>query len=651
MRVLIAAFFACLPAMAEAQEAPPVSAFANPPDMERPTISPDGRHVAYFTHIDGEPALAVTDLEAMSSDTLDISIVRPGEIRWASDSVVLMTGSELRNIGGVRGGVDVSAVFSVDLADGFEARQLLRRDQRVRFAVGNRIIGVDWETGRVLIPAFADQRRYSLFSVDPTTDNAVIEQRGDPSGGAWFVDENGAAAARVTYSNDRNRQRVVAFNDGAPREVFDEGDADLPFFRGVGLLADGRLGVTVSILGGVDAEDRTRGLHALSLETGELEGEVWAHPDYDIVSLRTDPYSNLIIGAAYGDETSIRVHWLDEDIAAAQAALNANFGNDGPTPRILNWTRDRTRFIAVYEEPSSAPLYLLFNRETGAVSLLGQARAALPSGQLPQRISISYPARDGTMIPAMLTQPGGPGPHPTVIMPHGGPAARDYPGFDYMAHFLASRGYAVLQPNFRGSDGYGQAWELAGWGQWGEEGVMQTDLTDGALALIRAQLAQPGRICIVGASYGGYAALSGAIHTPDLYACTVAIAPITDLPAMLEYDRDRFGDRSWITRYWELSYAGEDERARNALLRSLSPSRMADRITGPVLLIHGRDDSVVPLQQSETMRNALRREDADVELIDITGGDHWLSYADMRAEVLEALDDFLADHIGEANQN
>lgn len=646
MRVLFAAAIACLTALAHAQEAPPVSAFANPPDMDQATISPDGRHVAYFTQIDGAPALAVTNLEQMSSDTLDISTVRPGEIRWASDTVVLMTGSELRNIGGVRGGVDVSAVFSVDLADGFEARQLLRRDQRVRFAVGNRIIGVDWERGRVLIPAFADQRRYSLFAVDPTTDNAVIEQRGDPSGGAWFVDETGAAAARVSYSNDRNRQRVVAFNDGQPREVFDEGDAELPFFSGVGLLADGRLGVTISILGGADEEDRTRGLYALSLETGELEGEVWAHPDYDIVGLRTDPYSNLIIGASYGDETSMRVHWLDAEIAEAQTALNANFDADGPTPRILNWTRDRTRFIALYEEPASPPLYLIFDRDTGRVSLLGQARAALPTGQLPQRISISYPARDGTMIPAMLTRPATPGPHPTVIMPHGGPAARDYPGFDYMAHFLATRGYAVLQPNFRGSDGYGQAWELAGWGQWGEDGVMLTDVTDGALALIRAQVAQPGQICIAGASYGGYAALSGAIHMPDLYACAIAIAPITDLPAMLEYDRDRFGDRSWITRYWELSYAGEDERARNSLLRDLSPSRMADRINAPVLLIHGRDDSVVPLQQSETMRNALRREDADVELIDIVGGDHWLSYAETRVVVLEAMEAFLAEHIG-----
>ncbi len=172
---------------------------------------------------------------------------------------------------------------------------------------------------------------------------------------------------------------------------------------------------------------------------------------------------------------------------------------------------------------------------------------------------------------------------------------------------------------------------------------MQDDITDGVEALAQSGLADKSRVCIVGASYGGYAALAGATFTPDLYKCVIAIAPVSDLNKMLRTEKRESGRHHWVVSYWEGLMADGD--ARRDKLDAISPVNFAEHVTAPVLLLHGDDDTVVPYDQSRIMERALRRADKQVELIKLKGEDHWLSVADTRMQTLREMDRFISEHL------
>ena len=222
---------------------------------------------------------------------------------------------------------------------------------------------------------------------------------------------------------------------------------------------------------------------------------------------------------------------------------------------------------------------------------------------------------------------------PLIVLPHGGPHTRDLPGFDWLSQALASRGYAVLQPQFRGSAGFG--WDLlsAGFGEFGRK--MQTDLSDGVRALAAKGTIDPKRVCIVGASYGGYAAMAGATMDTGVYRCAVADAGLSDLHDFMRYMQRR-SERSdnLNVRFWDrfLGVSGTDDPALDAI----SPIKHVDKATIPILLIHGRDDTVVPIAQSVDMADALKEAGKQVELVKLDGEDHWLSRSETRFQMLDA---------------
>src|SRR5436190_6542198 len=196
---------------------------------------------------------------------------------------------------------------------------------------------------------------------------------------------------------------------------------------------------------------------------------------------------------------------------------------------------------------------------------------------------------------------------------------------------MASRGYAVLQVNFRGSEGLGMSLLEAGYGQWGRK--MQTDLSDGVRYLTKEGIVDPKRVCIVGASYGGYAALAGAAFDPGVYRCAASVAGPSDLRRMVI----RSGDAA--RRYWTRFMGAED--IRDPHLAEVSPAAHVDQIKIPILLVHGRDDTVVPLEQSRFMAEALEHAGKPVEFVVQPGADHWLSRGDTRLQTLEAVVSFL----------
>ena len=245
-------------------------------------------------------------------------------------------------------------------------------------------------------------------------------------------------------------------------------------------------------------------------------------------------------------------------------------------------------------------------------------------------------------IPAYLTLPKGRELKnlPLIVLPHGGPAARDTADFDWWGQALADQGYAVLQPNYRGSD-LSQRFLEAGFGEWGRK--MQTDLSDGVRYLAKEGIADPGRVCIVGGSYGGYAALAGVTLDPGVYRCAVSVAGLADLKRMLEWiNVKNWSNQSLEQRYWD-RYMGVSGPSDPALAR-ISPIDHVEASNAPVLLIHGRDDTVVPFEQSEVMFKALRHAQKPVELVVLNHEDHWLSRSETRLQMLKSTVAFLHAH-------
>jgi dipeptidyl aminopeptidase/acylaminoacyl peptidase len=333
--------------------------------------------------------------------------------------------------------------------------------------------------------------------------------------------------------------------------------------------------------------------------------------------------------------------FLQPELARAWDKVRRPFKNRHLS--LQSWTRDFGKLVVRVEGEEDAGTYYLVDLKTNKADLLADAWPDVPPEAIATVRTLTYKAADGLAIPAYLTTPAGRDTRklPLIVLPHGGPEARDEPGFDWWAQALASRGYAVLQPQFRGSDGFGRKFVEAGYGQWGRK--MQTDLSDGVRHLASQGVIDPKRVCIMGASYGGYAALAGATLDPGVYRCAVSVNGVSDLPMMLAAEARVAGgsDRANI-RYWS-RFMGASFRQRGEL-DAVSPARQAAKADGPILLIHGKDDTVVPYQQSAEMHRALERAGKPVQLVTLPAEDHWLSRGTTRLQMLKSAVAFLETH-------
>jgi dipeptidyl aminopeptidase/acylaminoacyl peptidase len=306
----------------------------------------------------------------------------------------------------------------------------------------------------------------------------------------------------------------------------------------------------------------------------------------------------------------------------------------------VSWTADHRKLVVQVDGARDGYGYSLVNLDTMHGDWIGDIYIAVPFGQIAQAKAITYKAADGLEIPAYLTLPiGKPAKGlPLIVMPHGGPAARDYLDFDWLREAIVSRGYAVLQPNFRGSAGYTDAFMAAGYGQWGRK--MQTDLSDGVQDLVAQGVVDPKRVCIFGWSYGGYAALAGATLEHGVYRCAADMAGPADLRRMLNRVQALEDTRKNSTqRYWDrfMGATGPNDLT----LDLISPADQAAKADIPILIVHGKDDTVVAYNQSQVMADALSRAGKPYTLVTLKGEDHWGSRSETRLQLLSTVMDFL----------
>ncbi|WP_249171898.1 S9 family peptidase [Erythrobacter sp. JK5] len=325
-----------------------------------------------------------------------------------------------------------------------------------------------------------------------------------------------------------------------------------------------------------------------------------------------------------------------ENHQKAARAVRAAFPN--LEMRMVDWTNDLGHVIVQTSGNKDSGTYFAVDLAAGKADAIAYERLAILPDHVGPISKFDYVASDGMELDGVLTLPPGREASnlPVVILPHGGPHSHDNVEFDWWAQAFASRGYAVLQPNFRGSTNRDSGFRLAGYGEWGRK--MQTDKSDGLAALAQAGIVDPERACIVGASYGGYAALAGVTLQQGIYRCAVAVAPVSDIADMYREDYRGSGSER-TTKVALLEQLGPRES-----WNAVSPLRAAARADAPIMLIHGKDDVVVPYSHSLKMADKLKDAGKPYEMVTLDGEDHWLSLSGTRQLMLEQAVRFVEQH-------
>lgn len=376
----------------------------------------------------------------------------------------------------------------------------------------------------------------------------------------------------------------------------------------------------------------------LALYTIKLDGTlatslVAEHPRVDIGDVVRFGDGQRVIGYTFSDEKTDAIYF-DREFKGLAASLSKALPKM-PLISFVDSSSDGRKLLIFAGSDRDPGRYYLFDRDKKTLNELMLERPELESRTLAEVKPVTIKSPDGVSIPAYLTLPPGRQPNglPAVVLPHGGPAARDYWGFDWLAQFLAARGYAVLQPNFRGSAGYGEAWlNENGYKNWR---TSIGDITASARWLASQGIADPNKLAILGWSYGGYAALQSAATEPSLYKAVVAIAPVTDLALLKQEARD------YVTSKLRERQIGSGPHVTEG-----SPAQNAGKISAPVLLVHGDLDSNVRISHSQKMNAALRSAGKQSEFLAYKGLDHGLQDSNARFEMLTRIGQLLDRTIG-----
>jgi len=616
-------------------QAVPLDVFGHLPRLEDVSIAPDGSKVA-FVRTDGEDrVVAVVSL----ADNKALKVVRAGHVKlrgvvWADDNRLLIETSETTMPYGLIGEDQEwwqLQVHDLRKKDPVQVPNLNRNHDEVNLmnVVSGEVMVRTIEGHTVLFvrSTYVSDATYPcLVRYDLDTDRQQIMLQGGENSSSWLVDEKGKLLAEEDYEPSSGIWRMRISRDGHLKDV-----------------ASGKEGIDVPRILGYGPDDES--LLTEFLENGDPVWKLLSLRDgtFEPVkdewrSLRApieDPYTHHMMGGVhlhdeasylFFDETK-RKRW-DAIVRAYGATDHAHF---------VSASADFRKIVVLVQGPRMGYQYQLVDLDLGRTRSIGDVYEGVTSPMEVRRIT--YEAADGLKIPGYLTLPAGRKPErlPLIVLPHGGPASVDTMDFDWWAQALADQGYAVLQPNFRGST-VDYRFLTKGYGEFGRK--MQTDLSDGVRYLAREGIADPARVCIVGGSYGGYAALAGVTLDPGVYRCAASIAGISDLRAFLRWIDDKhWSSQNAEQRYWD-RFLGVQGR-KDPKLDEISPIKHVDAIKVPVLLVHGKDDTVVPFDQSDDMYDVLRRAHKQVEFVKLKDEDHWLSRGATRLQMLQAVVAFL----------
>lgn len=622
---MIGLFFGAAAAQAER----PIEDFAALPAIESPKLSPSGTAVAMAINREGEQMLVISPLISNGKAAAAIN-VGDNDLNWWTwvNDDWLVAG-----VGGVKNmsaGEDWYITRAVAVSsDGTKIKWLASED------AGQNADDIIWTakdgSANVLL-AYQSSIYYEDEGFFPQVDmidlasgkqKVIVKPVRHVSN--WYADGNGVVRIGIGTQEGSRMMRLLyrkTNNDlfKTVERAFLGKDQSLlvPHIFG----ADGTTAITVAEKDGFD------GVFSMNLQTFELGEKIHGLPNYDVSGVHSDRSRTQLTGIAYTDQRS-RVRWVDPIIADVQQALEQSV--PGKDVRLMSMDDAHTVFIAKIGAASAPGSFYLFDKRTAKMQRFGFANDRIKGASLAPVKSIRFAARDGVEIEAILTLPKDRPTNklPFIVMPHGGPFARDEESWDWWAQFLADRGYAVLQPNYRGSSGYGSEFAKKGAGQWGM--AMQDDLDDAVQWAVKQSIADPARVCIVGASYGGYAAMRAAERGAKPYRCAVSYAGVSDLKVMRRYDGQFLNGR----------FATEWLREQAPDLDAVSPIKRPQNFAIPILLVHGKKDRRVPYKQSASLAEKLQKAGKSVRYVEQPLGDHHFTREADRIEFLTELEKFL----------
>jgi dipeptidyl aminopeptidase/acylaminoacyl peptidase len=614
--------------------AAPLEAYGKLPNIEDAAISGGGTEVAFIV-TDGEQRRVVVQDVASKQFVFvgGLGQAKVRDIRFAGDQHLIITSSVTGKP------IDVMAdrsewLFAADLNIATKKLHTLMEGvpETMNVIEGMPIVRiVDGQPALFLegVEFVAGQGRTTLFRVDLARGTSKPILIGFNDTYHFVVGHDGQPLAQSLYNRSSGKWtlKVATANGGWRDAVTRQEPIDPPDVLGLGREAR-------SIIVTDDA-DHGFAWRELSVDTGAL-GE--AVPAEEGDGTLHDPLSGRLIGYSYqsGDQSGYR--FFDPADQRFWDAVVKALAPDRVS--LVSWSNDRSKILVRADSTKMGPAYALVDLAARKASWLGGEYEQLKAEDISSVRPLKFKAADGLELTGYVTLPNGREAKglPLIVFPHGGPAARDTLAFDWWAQAMASRGYAVLQVNFRGSDGFGWDFTKAGFGEWGRK--MQSDLSDGVRHLAGQGTIDPKRVCIVGGSYGGYAALAGVTLEKDVYRCAVSFGGVADLQRMVGYDRGRGGKSSM--RYWTRFMGAAD--MNDPILAKYSPALQAAKASAPILLIHGKDDTVVPLAQSQEMADALKKAGKPVELVVQNNADHWLSLGETRLQMLQATMAFVEKH-------
>lgn len=617
----------------------PVEAFASIPDVSSVQLSPNGKKIASVVRVDQAKlkgtVVSIQDIETgeksipLHTDNQKFVIL---SLQWANDNILLISAKFPANRYGTP--TTETRLVKYDLTTKKTSSVLPR-------SVLDRLNWIPQHQGQI-IDLMPDDPDNILLSLDGMGENVGEDSvlKVNLAQGKSSYTQN-AKKKIISWITDRQHKvRISIYNDDTEYRIYEQAEQK----------SDSRLLWTFKAFSedtvwplGFDADPNIlyvrayhQGFEAIfkvNLTDPNLTKElVYANEATDVEGdLLYSQLKKKVIGISEGDGEEY-TFWETEYVGL-QNGLKAVLPD--AHNYITQFSANERRYI-VYSTSSTEPgTYYFGDRDEKTLYPIANRYGKLNSELLANTQHLTYEARDKLKIDAYLTVPKGLEAKqlPTIIFPHGGPISYDSNDFDYWAQFFANRGYAVFRMNFRGSAGYGYEFMKAGLKSWGLE--MQNDVEDGTRYLIAQGISDPKRICIAGASYGGYAALMGAAMTPDLYRCAISVAGVTDVAYLVKSSRRH-------TNYEVVKeQIGDDLDA----LYERSPISKADKINIPVLLLHGDKDRVVKVQHSRKMYDELKSLNKPVEYIELENGDHYLSNNDNRLATFKALDKFLADNL------
>ncbi len=622
---------------------PAVEDFFRYSKLSNATLSPSGQFLAAIAPVNGRLNLVVVDLKGKSSVAVtafkdnDIS-----NIRWVNNKRLVYSTVDLKaGLGEQRGG----GLYAID-RDGQSPREITA-------SVGNMILGGSRVYRYTNMLARVGDESDEIFAVsnersEKFTDVYRLNTRSgakqlltfDAPGGvsSWVVDRDGVPRAAVQIEKaEIFKLWVRPTADAAWKLVHESSLKDGDGMTPLAFDWSGALYVSARA-----KDDDKAAIYKLSMATGKLGEQIASDPFYDLTGgLIFDLVQKKLVGVAIdGDKPTFE--WLDKQWARWHGTVDATLPN---RVNRLSRTTDSSSLLVVSESDRVAAEYFLFDPVNRKLEEIGAAQPWVNAKGLGERVFMRYESRDGKGIPAYVTYPPNVARSklPLVVYVHGGLWVRgDDWSYDRMAQFLATRGYAVLQSNFRGTLGNGWRHFRSSWKQWGLS--MQDDLSDGVQSLVKRGIVDPSRVCIMGASYGGYAALMGLVKDADLYKCGINYVGVTD-PALLHTVSWSNSSDSDFTKYRLSDMVGDPDKDKELMSRA-SPLQRAAEIKAPILMAYGGEDFRVPLVHGERMKAALDARGVPVEWVVYREEGHGWLKEENQYDFARRVEKFLAKHIG-----